>query len=189
MSSADLVSIAPTMWTPVLRSIPIASIAALVRVRPLSTTNITLPAISASNSESASPSSGGASMITMSKCEVTSATIAWKRPVESRSAGLGGNGPLGRSHRFSNWVGNTCLRTSSSAVSSRVNPTLSLLALNAGLRMSASISSTDWPRRAKFCASASDDEDLPSPDRVLVTTSALGRPSSVLNRSAATTAL
>ena len=61
-------------------------------------------------------------------------------------------------------------------------------ALKAGFRRSLSISNTDAPRRAKFWATANAVDDLPSPDRVLVTTKVFGRPSSVLNRSDVTTA-
>jgi len=166
-----------------------ASTAALVLVFPASTTNITCPDTEDSSNESASPMTGGASMMTMSNWEVTSPRISWNRPVDRRSAGLGGSGPLGINHRSVNWVGRMWLRAaSSSPVNSRVSPTLSDAALNAGFLRSLSISSTDAPRRAKFCATAKAEEDLPSPERVLVTTSVLGSPSSVLNRSDVTTA-
>src|SRR5206468_10201928 len=107
---------------------------------------------------------------------------------ERRSAGLGGIGPLASSHRFGCWVSTTWRVNGSSVVSILLRPIWSSAALNAGLRRSLSINSTLRSRRAKFWASASADDDLPSPDRVLVTRSTFGMPDSVLNRSAATTA-
>ena len=50
---------------------------------------------------------GGPSMTTSSKRSLASAMILRIRPVDSRSAGLGGTGPLGSSHRLACWVSTT----------------------------------------------------------------------------------
>ena len=84
------------------------------------------------------------------------------RPVDRRSAGLGGSGPLGSSHRLACWVSHDMAPeadfVSPSAACS--GQRLSVAALKAGFLRSLSSKSTDAPRLAKFCATASADEDL-----------------------------
>ena len=109
--------------------------------------------------------------------------IAFRRGEASSSAGLGGSGPQGSSDRFSNSVSQHVLLRADRCWSAawRGLRRGSRPVTKAGLRRSASISSTRLPSRAKFWASASVVRDLPSAARVLVISRLFGAPVSVVN--------
>ena len=98
------------------------------------------------------------------------------RGVDSRSAGLGGSGPLDSSDEIGvlgleHMVAQRIVGGQQLAEADLVDRRLERRLAKVGCRSAAPCS-----RRAKFCASASAVDDLPSPDWVLVTSNTLGIP-------------